>query len=102
MRDSAKETLEAPAIRTSSKRWRSVHTSLKRSRRSVMVTILVIILRSIGSDHLIKDFRIILCVLPGPSPETGPRCFSCADARMEMPHCACEWCHMVLWMPCEW
>ena len=25
MRDSAKETLEAPAIRTSSKRWRSLH-----------------------------------------------------------------------------
>ena len=56
--------------------------SLKRSRRLVMVMILGIISRTIGSDHLIKDVRMILCVLPGPSPETGPRCFSYADARV--------------------
>lgn len=34
------------------------NTSLKRSRRLVMVMILGIISRTIGSDHLIKDVRI--------------------------------------------
>ena len=93
MRDSAKETLEAPAIRTSSKRWRSVHQiSLVRSRRLVMVIIL-------GDQRCSNQFPISSCVCrQGLRQKLG----LATVAPMLGWTCVMRVWMVPTWMPCEW